>query len=78
MESVLEEEGEQEGSSLSACVRECVSVRACGCVRRLSEGTPLRSSLPATGWMRDAHRAEKTIRAARFDSQTRRGGGGRE
>lgn len=62
MESVLEEEGEQEGSSLSACVRECVSVRACGCVRRLSEGTPLRSSLPATGWMRDAQGGENDPR----------------
>lgn len=43
------------------------------CVRRLSteKGTPLRSSLVATGC--GMRRAEKTSRAAWFDSQTRAG-----
>lgn len=53
------------GGKLCVCV--CARVREYVC--RLSEGTPLRSSLAATGC--GMRRAEKTILAAWFDSQTR-------
>lgn len=70
MESVLEEEGEQEGSSLSACVCECACVWVCAsAVRGHSPAL-----LSASDWM-DAGCAGRRKRSAPPALTVKRGEG---
>lgn len=70
MESVLEEEGEQEGSSLSACVRECACVWVCASAVR--GHSP--AFLSASDWM-DAGCAGRRKRSAPPALTVKRGEG---